>query len=179
MRVSTSGRYGVRIMLDLAMEAVKKPAARQEIADRQGIPSEYIAQLCRHLTRAGLTKGIKGPGGGYILAKDANSIRIGEIFRAVEGPIAAVFCVQGDGKMSCTRVDSCAAHVLWEKLSRVIEDYLDSVTLGELCLAAKSLQPLSNESQMYGMDTILGNTGDEGFPKVFSSMLMCEDKICQ
>lgn len=139
MRISTNGRYGLRVMLDLACNSGINPVLRQEIAERQEISTEYIAQLFQRLTRAGLARSIKGPGGGYLLAKEPTHIRIGDIFRAVEGPVAAVFCVLPDGSTTCKRKSTCAANILWSRLSNVIENYLDSVTLADLSECANQL----------------------------------------
>ncbi len=139
MRISTNGRYGLRVMLDLANNTGQTPLLRQEIADRQEISAEYIAQLFQRLMHAGLAKSVKGPGGGYLLAKDAHQIRVGDIFRAVEGPVAAVFCVLPGGQTPCKRKSACAANVLWSNLSKVIETYLDSVTLADLSVCAQQL----------------------------------------
>ena len=139
MRVSTAGRYALRAMLDLALYGQDGPILRHEIADRQEISGEYIAQLFRQLTRAGLAHSVMGPGGGYQLALPADQISAGAILRAVEGPVAAVFCALDEGA-GCPRKDHCAANVLWSGLTRVIEQYLDSVTLQSLCDLSRQLE---------------------------------------
>lgn len=134
MRVTTAGRYALRAMLDLALNGESGPVLRQEITVRQEISSEYIAQLFRPLLKAGLARSVMGPGGGYQLARPAQEIKVGDILRAVEGPFAAVVCVLPDqpGGETCPRVEGCVARILWQRLTHVIEDYLDSVTLADI-----------------------------------------------
>ena len=121
-------------MLDLALHGESGPVLRQEITTRQEISSEYIAQLFRPLVKAGLARSVMGPGGGYQLAHPAQEIRVGDILRAVEGPFAAVACVLQDQPAgeTCPRVEGCAARILWQRLTHVIEAYLDSVTLADI-----------------------------------------------
>ena len=86
-------------------------------------------------------EGVKGPGGGYRLARDATTISAGDVVRAVEGPVAVVACVLAgsDGEPACNRVDRCATHLLWQRLSEAVAEVLDSVTLKDL---ADQAQPL-------------------------------------
>lgn len=146
MRISTAGRYALRALLDLALYGQDGPVLRQEITSRSEISGEYIAQLFRPLARAGLVRSVMGPGGGYQLARPAGEITVLEILEAVEGPLAAVHCVlkedaQGSpGSLPCPRLETCAAHVLWARLTRVITEYLDSVTLAEVCALARQLE---------------------------------------
>jgi len=139
IRVSTRGRYALRAMIDLALYADEGPVARHVIAARQEVSADYAAQLFRQLCVAGLVDSAKGPGGGYVLARDVADIRVGDVVRAVEGPIAVVRCVAPEDEPACDRADHCAAHLLWCDLSRVIEDFLDSVTLQDLCEQARQL----------------------------------------
>jgi Rrf2 family iron-sulfur cluster assembly transcriptional regulator len=140
MRITTAGRYAVRAMLDLAQHQSSEPILRQDIAERQQISAEYIAQLFRLLAKDGLVRSVFGPGGGYLLGRDAALIRIGDIIRSVEGPIAAVYCAVDGGKEPCCREDTCVTRLLWVGLSKAISQYLDSVTLQDLCERAE-LQP--------------------------------------
>jgi Rrf2 family protein len=140
MRVSTAGRYSLRVMLDVALHYHDGAASRQDIAARQAISAEYIAQLTRRLSKAGLLETSMGPGGGYSLSHPAQEIHLGEIFRAAEGPVAAVACVLLDEETACSRAESCAARVIWSRLTRLIEDYLDSVTLADLCAISLQLE---------------------------------------
>ncbi len=133
MRLSTRGRYALRAMIDLALHADEGPVLRSDIAERQEISAHYLEQLFVKLRKAGLLESVKGPGGGYILAKSADQIRAGDIIRAVEGPIALVHCVAPQQEAACHRVDRCITHLLWKRLSDRVAEVLDSVTLKELC----------------------------------------------
>jgi len=139
MRMSTRGRYALRAMVDLALHADEGPVLRRDIVARQEMSADYVAQLFRRLRAAGLVKGVKGPGGGYKLARDAVTIRAGDVVRAVEGPIAAVHCAIPSGERSCDRVDGCVTHLLWKELSEAIAEFLDAVTLQDLCDRAYQL----------------------------------------
>lgn len=132
MRVSTRGRYALRAMADLALHSDKGPVLRRDIAMRQQISADYAAQLFGRLRAAGLVKAVKGPGGGYMLARDAAAIRVGDVVRAVEGPIATVECVIPGNEPSCSRMDSCVAYPLWKRVSEAVTEVLDSVTLKDL-----------------------------------------------
>jgi Rrf2 family protein len=127
-------------MLDLALHGTAGPVLRQDIATRQAISAEYIAQLVKPLVKAGLVKTVMGPGGGYRLGREPDRIPVGDIIRALEGPIAAVYCVIQEGALRCDRAKSCTAHLLWTRLSGVIEDFLDSVSLEDLRLTASQLE---------------------------------------
>jgi len=139
IRISTRGRYALRAMVDLALHAGEGPVLRQDIAERQEISADYVAQLFRRLHAAGLVEGVKGPGGGYQLARDAATIRAGDVVRAVEGPVAVVHCTLPGDEPSCSRVDRCVTHLLWKRLSAVMTEFLDSVTLRDLCDEARQL----------------------------------------
>jgi len=139
MHISTRGRYALRALLDVALHAQQGPVSRSEIAVRQEISAEYIAQLFRSLAAAGLVRGVKGPGGGYVLTCDPAEIRVGDVVRAVEGPIAAVDCVQSNKLPICDRLDGCVTHQVWVELSIAIAEFLDSITLRDLCQRAHQL----------------------------------------
>ena len=137
MRISTRGRYALRAMVDLALHTEAGPVLRQDISTRQEISADYVAQLFRQLCAVGLLEGVKGPGGGYRLAREVETIRAGDVVRAVEGPVAVVHCTLPGDEPSCDRVDRCVTHRLWKRLSRVMAEFLDSVTLKDLCDEAR------------------------------------------
>ena len=139
MRISTRGRYALRAMIDLALHADEMPVLRHDIAERQAVSADYVAQLFRRLHAAGLVEGVKGPGGGYRLVRDAATIRAGDVVRAAEGSVALVHCVAPGGESSCNRVDRCVTHLLWKRLSAAMTEFLDSVTLQDLCDEAREL----------------------------------------
>lgn len=146
MRLSTRGRYALRAMIDLALHT-NGPVPRSAIASRQEISAHYIEQLFVKLRRAGLIKSVKGPGGGYVLAKSADQIRAGDIIRTVEGPIALVHCVVPQQEPPCHHAETCVTHLLWKRLSDKVAEVLDSVTLKDLCEQAHELkEALDNKS---------------------------------
>jgi Rrf2 family cysteine metabolism transcriptional repressor len=140
IRISTRGRYALRAAVDLALHADGDPVSRRDIAARQGISADYVAQLFRQLRKAGLVEGVKGPGGGYRLVRDAVTISAGDVVRAVEGAIAVVQCVAPDEAPACDRMDGCVTRLLWGRLSAVMTEFLDSVTLQDLSDEARNLQ---------------------------------------
>ena len=139
IRISTRGRYALRAMVDLALHADEEPVLRRDIAARQEVSADYVAQLFQQLRAAGLVKGVKGPGGGYRLARDAETICVGDVVRAVEGPVAVVHCIVPGDEPSCNRVDRCVTRLLWKRLSEAMTEFLDSVTLKDLCNEARQL----------------------------------------
>jgi Rrf2 family protein len=108
------------------------PVLRRDIAARQEISADYVAQLFRQLRLAGLVEGVKGPGGGYRLACDAATISAGDVVRAVEGPIAVTACVRSDGDSSCNRIEGCVVRAIWQEVSQAVENILDGITLQSL-----------------------------------------------
>jgi len=132
MRITSKGRYAVRILVDIALNH-GNPVSRRDLAARQGVPSDYLAQILRPLRAAGFVTGVKGPGGGYALARDAAEIRIGDVLRATEGPIALVDCTIPDSDVTCRFVEACPSRSFWEGLSRVIAEYADAWTVADLC----------------------------------------------
>lgn len=140
MQISTKGRYALRAMVDLGLHMDRGPVLRKGIAERQEISSDYIGHLFAKLRKAGFVESIKGPGGGYVLARDADEIRVGDIIRAVEGPIALVQCVDPNPEDVCHRIDGCVTHLLWERLSKTIDEVLDSITLKDLCDQARRFE---------------------------------------
>jgi Rrf2 family protein len=126
-------------MVDLALHSDEAPILRHDIAERQGISADYVAQLFRQLRSAGLVEGVKGPGGGYRLALSPSEISVGNVVRAVEGPVAVVHCALEDDEKPCNRVDRCVAHLMWQQLSEMMTEFLDSITLQDLCEQAWAL----------------------------------------
>jgi Rrf2 family transcriptional regulator, iron-sulfur cluster assembly transcription factor len=132
MRLSTKGRYAVMAMADLAKRGDGEHAvALAEIAQRQDISLPYLEQLFARLRRQGLVKSVRGPGGGYRLARTAGETAVGDIVRAVDEPLKAVRC--SSGPVGCMPGgERCLTHDLWDDLGRHIEDYLSSVSLEDV-----------------------------------------------
>jgi len=131
VQISTRGRYALRAMIDLAMYGDSGPVLRRDIAARQNISADYVAQLFRQLRTAKLVQGIKGPGGGYRLARDAATIRVGDVVRAVEGPITVTVCASGDDP-DCGQGTECVMRAIWQRASQAVEKVLDETTLADL-----------------------------------------------
>jgi Rrf2 family protein len=120
-------------MVDLALHNDQGPVLRKDIAGRQELSSDYLAQLFAKLKRAGLVESVLGPGGGYVLARDAAQISAGDVLRAVEESLEPVDCLEDGQEAPCHRVDGCPTRVLWVRLGRAVAQVLDSVTVAELC----------------------------------------------
>lgn len=133
MRLSTKGRYAVMAMADLAaQETPSSPVSLAEIAKRQEISLSYLEQLFAKLRRGQLVKSVRGPGGGYRLARPADEIRVADIIVAVDEPLTATRCESGSPK-GCTGTSSrCVTHDLWEELGRQIHVFLASVSLADV-----------------------------------------------
>jgi Rrf2 family iron-sulfur cluster assembly transcriptional regulator len=129
MRLTTKGRYAVTAMLDLAYHSHKKPVTLTDIASRQTISLSYLEQLFARLRFSGLVVGVRGPGGGYKLSKEAMEINIADIICAVDEPIDSTNCA---GKGDCQDGLPCLTHELWLGLSDQIRNYLEGISLGEL-----------------------------------------------
>jgi Rrf2 family transcriptional regulator, iron-sulfur cluster assembly transcription factor len=128
MRLSTKGRYAVTAMLDLAIHDGKGPITLADISQCQGISLSYLEQLFAKLRRDGLVEGVRGPGGGYRLAKPAAEISIADIISAVDERVDATLCA---GKENCQEGERCLTHDLWTSLSAQIYKYLAGITLAE------------------------------------------------
>ena len=126
MRLTTKGRFAVTAMLDLAMNAQGNAVKLNAISERQSISLSYLEQLFSKLRRAGLVESIRGPGGGYILGRPADSINIAQIITAAEDRLDATQC---GSKANCNQGAPCLTHDLWENLNKTINDYLSGVTL--------------------------------------------------
>jgi Rrf2 family iron-sulfur cluster assembly transcriptional regulator len=129
MRLTTKGRFAVTAMIDLAMHNGDGPVTLSEISERQKISLSYLEQLFGKLRRQELVSSVRGPGGGYNLAKPGDQVSVADIITAVDEPIDATQC---GGKENCRDERKCITHDLWTDLNRHIFDYLRDVTLGEL-----------------------------------------------
>lgn len=129
MRISTKGRYGVRIMLDIAKNGFDLPVRIADISARQGISVKYTEQITGILVKSGLLKSVRGASGGYLLAKAPAEYTVGEILRKTEGDLAPVDCVNGG---ECERAEACAVQQFWNGLYDLINGYVDGVTLQDL-----------------------------------------------
>src|SRR5881296_3767451 len=129
MRLTTKGRFAVTAMVDLAMRQNRGPVTLAAISDRQHISLSYLEQLFGKLRRAKLVSSVRGPGGGYNLARGLQEISVADIVTAVDEPLDATQC---GGKENCHDDKRCMTHDLWAKLNDKMYEYLDSVKLSDL-----------------------------------------------
>ena len=135
MKISTKGRYGVAAMYDLALHYGEGPITLKQIALRQEISEHYLEQLISTLRNAGYVNSIRGPQGGYILAKDPKDITIGDVIKTMEGPITLVDCLLNDDTENnyCEKVGKCVTRDVWVKVRDSINNVLNSISLADLC----------------------------------------------
>lgn len=129
MRLTTKGRYAVTAMLDLAIHRGRGPVALADIARRQGISLSYLEQLFSRLRKRSLVSSVRGPGGGYRLARHASEISIAEVISAVDENVDTTRCA---GAHNCQNDGPCLTHDLWQDLSVRISDYLGQISLQDL-----------------------------------------------
>ena len=130
MKISTKGRYALRLMVDLAQSGQEGPVALRDVAKRQEISEKYLEQLVAPLTRAGLLKSVRGAAGGYLLTKSPAQYTAGEILRAQEGSLAPVSCA--DSAHPCEKEGRCSTAPLWRRIAQAVDDVVDNTTLQDL-----------------------------------------------
>lgn len=133
MKVSTRGEYGMRAMVSLARAYGRGPIPLASIAEDSSVPAAYLEQLMGPLRRAGLVISTRGAHGGYQLARSPEDVRVGEVYRVMEGPIAPMACVSEESDEDlCPIIDGCATRAVWIKVRDSIAAALDSTTLADL-----------------------------------------------
>ncbi len=130
MKISTKGRYALRVMVDLALNSNEKYVTSKEISMRQEISNKYLEQIIAMLNKAGYLETARGNTGGYKLAKKPNEYKIGDILKATEGDLAPIDCLTEEGK--CQRQERCTTYSFWKGLDDVINEYVNSKTLEDL-----------------------------------------------
>ena len=148
MKLSTKGRYAVRLMLDLTLNQSDKPVLLREVARRQEISFRYLEQLVLNLKTAGLVKSIRGAKGGFILGRPAESITLLEIFKASEGSLSIVECLE-DASF-CGRSKTCASRDLWLEMKKAMEEILNRWTLVKLAEQQRG-KKASSQSLLYNI----------------------------
>lgn len=131
MKISTKGRYAVRVMLDLALHNTGECIKVKDIAGRQGISEKYLEQIIAVLNKAGYVNSVRGAQGGYRLAKAPEEYTVGMILRLTEGSMAPVACLE-EGAPECERCDTCETLEVWKELYTAINHVIDGVTLADL-----------------------------------------------
>jgi Rrf2 family transcriptional regulator, iron-sulfur cluster assembly transcription factor len=138
MKISTQSRYGLRALFDIAYHSAGLSTQVKDISARQGISPRYIEQIFQKLKRAGIIKSVRGPSGGYYLARSPEEIRVGDIVRATEASTDLVFCLAAKKSgRHCDRAAQCIVRDIWGEASRRLMDYFDSITLQDLCKQAQ------------------------------------------
>ncbi len=131
MKISTKGRYALRMMIDIAINSDGNWVSLKDISERQGISVKYLEQIVTLLTKAGLLRSVRGSGGGYMLTKSPEQYTIGQILRTIEGRLAPVACLESDENL-CERKDECPTLEFWQGLFNTVNEYVDSYTLKDL-----------------------------------------------
>ena len=132
MKISTKGRYAIRLMLDLALNNTGEPISLKDVAKRQDISDKYLEQIISVLNRAGYVKSVRGAQGGYYLRKRPEDYTVGMILRLTEGSLAPVSCIDEEDEINCDKNDSCVTVILWKKINDAISDVIDHTTLQDL-----------------------------------------------
>lgn len=131
MKISTKGRYALRLMLDLATYNTGEPVSIKDIAARQQISEKYLEQIIAILNKAGYVRSIRGAQGGYMLKRDAKDYTVGMILRLTEGDLAPVSCVGADSA-ECERKSGCVTVRIWEQINEAVNNVVDNITLADL-----------------------------------------------
>ena len=131
MKISTKGRYALRLLLDLAVYNTGEPISLKDVARRQQISEKYLEQIISLLNKAGFVRSIRGAQGGYMLAKAPSEYTVGMILRLTEGDLAPVNCVGKEGR-ECERREGCVTVRVWEKLNDAVNQVVDGITLADL-----------------------------------------------
>ena len=131
MKISTKGRYALRMLIELATHQEEGFVSLKDISERQGISKKYLEQIVPMLNKSGILRTNRGNKGGYMLAKPANECTVGEVLRATEGSLAPVSCLEYE-QNDCPRADICATLYVWQGLEKAVNDYLNSVTVQDI-----------------------------------------------
>ncbi len=130
MKISTKGRYALRLMLDLALQEGESPVPLRDVAQRQDISDKYLEQIVTQLGRAGLVRSVRGAGGGYLLTRPAGEYTVGEILRALEGSLTPVTCAEDPS--CCCRSEDCVTMEIWSQIAAAVSSVVDHTTLQDL-----------------------------------------------
>ena len=131
MKISTKGRYALRMLIELAAHQDQEFVSLKEISENQNISKKYLEQIVPMLNKSGILRTNRGNKGGYMLAKPPQECTVGDVLRATEGSLAPVSCLEYEVN-DCPRAGSCATLYVWQGLAKAVADYLDSVTLQDI-----------------------------------------------
>ena len=131
MKISTKGRYALRLMIDLAENSSGNPVSLKDVAKRQGISDKYLEQIISVLNKAGYVRSVRGAQGGYLLKSDPETYTVGMILRQTEGSLAPVSCIEDD-EIICDRQEQCVTSIVYKKINDAISNVVDNITLQDL-----------------------------------------------
>ena len=131
MKISTKGRYALRLMIDLASNSNGNPISLKDVAKRQGISDKYLEQIISVLNKAGYVRSVRGAQGGYLLKMEPSEYTVGMILRLTEGSLSPVACVEDD-TIACDKIDSCVTVMVWKKINDAVNNVVDNITLKDL-----------------------------------------------
>ena len=155
MKLSTKGRYGLRAVLDLAINSTEEAVALSSIAERQNISISYLEQLIAKLRKAEIVKSTRGAKGGYVLARPAEEISVGEILRCLEGDLSPVDCAEiMGGESTCSASDICVTKFVWKRINDSINEAVDNLMLSELVMEGQCKQGKTNKAQENKTDSL-------------------------
>ena len=137
MLISTKGRYALRVMIDLAEHQTDNYIPLKEVARRQAISEKYLEAIIKLLVKAGFLVGVRGKGGGYKLTRSPEEYTVGSILRLTEESLAPVACLE-PGAVACPKIGECRTLEMWQGLDKVIQDYLQKVTVADLMVCRDS-----------------------------------------
>lgn len=132
MMVSTKGRYALRVLVDLAVNSQGNYVSLKGVAQRQEVSMKYLENIVALLSKAGFVESLRGKNGGYRLKYEPSKYTIGSVLKLTEGTLSPVSCSELSGETECARSEHCITLPLWRKLDKIIDDYLESVTLEDL-----------------------------------------------
>ena len=136
MIVSTKGRYALRVMVHFAQRGNENYIPLKEIAEAEGISQKYLETIMSSLSKAGFVDAVHGKGGGYRLNRSPDEYTVGSILKLTEGGISAVSCTS-QGAAACSRTECCQAKPMWDKLDKMIDDFFEGITIGDLLKEVK------------------------------------------
>ncbi len=149
MKISTKGRYGLQAIVYLAIHSSHGHISVKIISERCGISEAYILQIFLVMRRAGIVDSIRGAQGGYVLARDASEIKVGDVLVSLEGPLAPVDCIVEGTKHPCDRYENCTTRGLWESIMVTLSDVANSITIQDLVDCHNSCLIKSEDLEYY------------------------------
>ena len=136
MIVSTKGRYALRVMVHFAQRGNERYIPLKEIAEAEGISQKYLESIMTVLSKAGFVDAVHGKGGGYRLNRSPDEYTVGSILKLTEGSLSAVSCTS-QGAAACSRTECCQAKPMWDKLDKMIDEFFEGITIGDLLKEVK------------------------------------------